>query len=36
MSILKQSRCATDRIKQTGEGIVAFISNNSFIDDYLF
>jgi predicted helicase len=33
---IKAIRWATDRIKQTGEGIVAFISNNRFIDDITF
>ncbi len=33
---IKAIRWATDRIKQTGEGIVAFISNNSFIDEFTF
>ena len=33
---VKAFRFAADRIKCTGEGIVAFVSNNSFIDDYPF
>ena len=33
---VKAIRWATDRIKQTGEGIVAFISNNSFVDDITY
>jgi len=33
---IKSFRWASDRIVQTGEGIVAYISNNSFINDNLF
>ncbi len=33
---VKAIRWASDKIKQTGDGIVAFVSNNSFIDDYAF
>jgi len=33
---VKAIRLASDRILQNGEGIVAFVSNNSFIDGYAF
>ena len=33
---VKAIRWASDRIKQNGEGIIAFITNNSFIDEMSF
>lgn len=33
---VKAIRAASDRIKETGEGIVAFVTNNGFIDKFVF